>query len=147
MIALLSSRDAAALVAVERVEDTEAFRGVDLLNLGPASCLVYEIQLGLDFSDASYTRAPVEAFVPGKPHLVSPGETYRVLDEKVLGSVRESSPDDWVTTGLGELTLQVRYVPGTERLLKVTLMVDAKEDSLELKLLPADRGAMASLID
>jgi hypothetical protein len=85
--------------------------------------------------------------VPGKPHLVSPGETYRVLDEKVLGSVRESSPDGWVTTGLGELTLQVRYVPGTERLLKVTLMVDAKEDSLELKLLPADRGAMASLID
>jgi hypothetical protein len=145
MFALLSSRDDAALVAVERIEETGDFEGVDFLNLGPASCLVHEITYILNFSDAGYTRDPLETIVPGKPHLVKPGDTYRVVDDKVFDSVREASDHDWTTQGLGELTVHVRYVPGRDRLMTVSLAVDAKPDSLVLKLLPADRAGVAGV--
>jgi hypothetical protein len=145
MIALLRSRDTAALVAVDRIEDTDDFGGVDLVNLGPSSCLVYEIQYVLDFSDPNYTRDPIDAIVPGKPHLVGPGDSYRVLDEKVFGSVREARSGDWTTAGLGELTIHVRYVPGQDRVMSASLMIDAKPDSFALKLLPADRRTPAGV--
>ena len=145
MFALLRSKDTAALVAVERIEDSDDFEGVDLVNLGPSSCLVFEIQYSLAFSGATYARDPVVALVPGKPHLVAPGDSYRVLDEKVLASVRDATHDDWTTEGLGELTVHVRYVPGEERLMSISLMIDAKPDSLVLKRLPADRGTPAGV--
>lgn len=142
----MTSADSMALTAAERVEETETFRAVNAVALGPAKSLVYEIQYTLRFRDAAYSRDTVVGLVPGTPHLMSPGDQYRVLDAKVYASMREASEHDWSTQGLGELLLYVRYVPGTERVLSAELMIDASDDDeLHLQVMPADRSLLASL--
>jgi hypothetical protein len=141
VIEMLHSRDSAVLVAVEPSDDTVGFGGVELLNLGPGSCLVYEIHYSLRYGDPAYTADRIEAVVPGRPHLVAPGDTYRVLDHKVMETVRERSEEAWFTDGLGELTLTVKYVAAKESSMTVSLIVEAQPDALMLDVRPIDRAA------
>jgi hypothetical protein len=143
VIEMLHSRDAAVLVAVEPMDDAVGFGGVELLNLGPASCLVYEIHYSLRYGDPAYSADRIEEVVPGRPHLVAPGETYRILDHAVLETVRERSDDAWFTDGLGELTLTVKYVSTKESSMTVSLIVEARPDALMLDVRPVDRSAAA----
>jgi len=145
MIALLSSNDSVALTAADRIDDTENFKAVNVVNLGPANCIVYEIQYTLRYGDAQYTREGIGGLVPGKPHLMSPGDEYRVLDKKVYESLREASQHDWRTEGFGVLTLQVRYIPGKDRVMRMDLMIEATDDGVRMQVMPADRGLLASL--
>jgi hypothetical protein len=145
MIALLASKDAVTLVAVDKVDDQPAFKGVDLVNLGPAWCLVYEIEYTLRYGDGQYSPAPAHAIVPSKPHLVEPGDSYRILDKKVYGAVRERSNQDWLTEGLGQLDVLVKYVGAKDGAISVSLIVDAKDDALRLDMRPTDRTGVRAV--
>jgi len=143
MIEMLHSRDSAVLVAVEPADDTVGFGGVELLNLGPASCLVYEIHYSLRYGDSAYSADAIESVVPGRPHLVAPGDTYRILDHEVLETVRDRSDEAWLTDGLGELTLTVKYVGAKESSMTVSLIVEAQPAALLLDVRPIDRTPAA----
>jgi hypothetical protein len=142
MLALLAHKDAVALVAVDRVEESPTFKGVDLVNLGPGHCLVYEIHYTLRYGDDQYSPEPAVALVPSKPHLVEPGDTYRILDKKVYGAVRERSQQDWLTEGLGQLDVVVKYVAAKEGAMSLSLIVDAKPDALRLDTRPTGRSGV-----